>query len=1270
MLNLYVETSTNIEPAISGSVVTLTLPSTSGLPILSRKDSTQPKTSVIATQAKDEASYATQFLASYGSIYFRCAKTYPRTFIWRVLEGNKVLELRCADLARSEHEVEEAYLTLRFEVPDVIIPTGVALSDVEQQDLLHVFIVTSKKELYTLALSLDFFRNVDASKIDSRRWCKTFVPSSFTIDIPHRLYAHTPFELFVSLDSGRLQRLTRKAEEDGSHWTQDNFDERSWGASLRGMVKWQSGQSIAFDSRYVSQTTANAMVASSDSTYLYTICLNHTLRVWSLTTGKLVVAKDLLDRSIRPSEPHTILSPAAPSFLRLFNVAMMDHPILVTFSPHNEGQFKFWDVRGGRTGALTVEDKFPNLSLKPPDPDPSGNTIWSLAGFEIQLGSIDEPTVLWVLWRNNNFSQVYSLHFDLSDLSDAWETNWVKMKGSINSKPTAPDFVMHDPVDATEKWIEFLFWPNRYPKSVLETSLNIYQDAMRIKPPSSKGTLPLQARLCSSIASTVKLRKYSESELDYARFAIDTDTQWRNFWRIVESINEKRKSPISLAFDTYAEMAWILQSDQCCAVRECNELELVRFNSRQTLQLLEPVMRRRWPHRKVITEESPNLGKVVQVLDIANTFTTGFSPELSRDCETALAAELLNEAEYPVPYRINEIYERCNFGDAVSNDSYEKVLQGIESVGGLQILGSEIIPTVLALLPETVRGTHTSLRSTVFGSNIVDAGLDDTIRLGRQVVYDLFFLVIFLECEVDQEECKADEFDAPERFTMMLDVLKEYEKKMWLLSHVRDVQLEFEEDTEDTTLDHAAKNTSNRRRRPTRQVTLLRDTKGKDIKPQPAIGAPQSYVLTEVLNDVEAWIGGASEISPDDGSVWIECDLLTHGNIDLAIDFSRFLPNTAWATYVKGRLYLAYNEYEQAALHFHKAAYPLGKPLELTELFPTDLDSAHGKAIGMLNDMSAGLLTVEDTEHFNSGVARYSQHVLGLFESAGAHSFAADFARLTLAALSYDGLDKEEGWQDNILSSLFAAELQCSRYTAAYTALTQLRNVDLQRNSTKAWIDAILGRQSLPRLEATESVQLLQRLPLDLHPLIARVIDEHLTSLAQQQTSVPGLSSRMWTSENEIDYWKILYALRVNRQDYRGGVSLLMNRLHLVKKSSQAKNDPQATALRHTLLALINALSCVAPDEAYILTPVNENSANSKNIQRDSEGRDLETGWKPRKRIIVTLEDLRREYQQLLDRCSRIERGDFDFDAGTRGEGSESEFDGETITNGVDAMEF
>lgn len=123
----------------------------------------------------------------------------------------------------------------------------------------------------------------------------------------------------------------------------------------------------------------------------------------------------------------------------------------------------------------------------------------------------------------------------------------------------------------------------------------------------------------------------------------------------------------------------------------------------------------------------------------------------------------------------------------------------------------------------------------------------------------------------------------------------------------------------------------------------------------------------------------------------------------------------------------------------------------------------------------------------------------------------------------------------------------------------------------------------------------------------------------------------------------MLYTLRVSQKNHGGTVSVLYDRLRLLRKSSRVRNDPQATALRHILLALINLMASVSPEEAYIIVDVDD----QKRSERDSHTEDQTTEslqMNKRRRVVVTLEDLKREYQDVLDRCSRVERGDFDFE--------------------------
>src|SRR5271154_3592264 len=180
MLNLYTETTVQINPSTPASLKQIELPSkyTSDRKSRSSISSTTPNSRIFA---KDEKSFANQFLASQGSIYSRQTKVYPRTFLWRVLDNGYTLQIQCADLARSASDQKEAHLTLSLEFQHSIIPAGVAFSDAEKGDVLYVFVITARKELYTLPVPTNAFKSFDNEPGQVVHWCHSETPSSFTI---------------------------------------------------------------------------------------------------------------------------------------------------------------------------------------------------------------------------------------------------------------------------------------------------------------------------------------------------------------------------------------------------------------------------------------------------------------------------------------------------------------------------------------------------------------------------------------------------------------------------------------------------------------------------------------------------------------------------------------------------------------------------------------------------------------------------------------------------------------------------------------------------------------------------------------------------------------------------------------------------------------------------------------------------------------------------------------------------------------------------------
>jgi hypothetical protein len=123
-------------------------------------------------------------------------------------------------------------------------------------------------------------------------------------------------------------------------------------------------------------------------------------------------------------------------------------------------------------------------------------------------------------------------------------------------------------------------------------------------------------------------------------------------------------------------------------------------------------------------------------------------------------------------------------------------------------------------------------------------------------------------------------------------------------------------------------------------------------------------------------------------------------------------------------------------------------------------------------------------------------------------------------------------------------------------------------------------------------------------------------------------------------YHHILYSFRISRGNFRGAATVLHERLQRLKTTSAQIHDPSDESLTQCYLMIINTLSSVNKDEAYILAekridevgPPQWGIGQARNIL---------------KRQIVTLDTLRKEYQAELDRVAAIENGNFPFvDAG------------------------
>ena len=824
-----------------------------------------------------------------------------------------MLELRSADLSKSKQEAREASITLQLVFPGKLRHRCVALADSDEEDCIVVFTLTKGNELYTIHLRKDFFCHATASEVDPTKWCKVSKPATFSISTPHTLIAFSALQLAISLCDGRLLLLKRSKGDDGSRWQESTYGDGQWAATLRGLVPWRGSNAIKYDDAVLEQETPIALAVSPSGSHVLAVCLNHTLRIWDSRQATSVFSKDLLWKHREPHEiPRVMLTPDDSNALQVFqtdDAGEEDVYYVATFSPHDFGQFKFWAIRNEDYGEKGIRDLYPDFLLRPPDPDPSPDSkaIWKVTDFKIKGGQGQKRSEMWVLMRSSWRYVLYSLEFDILDLETLWPDQWVTMASETLCGKPLPQISDVDPQDATEKWLKFILNSRKYPEPVLETALGIYCSERSLALPNTKTSL--EERICKAIASTVGS---STGENDLVSYHKLLHQEWTTLWQGIQDLDKLRWDVVSFEYDAPAEMPWIVFADGCAAIRTCDDIELKTQNSPSVLA--ENVGLIDYPSVELDPDKEPNLpDELAVIIQAATIFRKSFSHNLQQVYSSVLAEELWLDPSFSVPLRIQSFYDRCNFAEEIGGIPFEELTNALAPIGGFNDLETDKFVDILEELMHELPGVSSGLEHTVFGRRLLYNGTEEMLNIRETMLSDLLAFVVFVEMEIDRDEMPMEDFDAAQVYVRLIELLKQCHISQWL--------------AENTHIDkHDSSNGDSSDDAPYKTSTILEDLFALDLKASYYGTQSQSQALTNNIKDLLQWpIGGNYKVPLDHIPVYIQTYLLANNDIDLASDFLKYQPSTAWSTYIKARLLLMQGQPSKAAMYFKKAAFKLCK---------------------------------------------------------------------------------------------------------------------------------------------------------------------------------------------------------------------------------------------------------------------------------------------------------------------------------------------------------
>lgn len=240
---------------------------------------------------------------------------------------------------------------------------------------------------------------------------------------------------------------------------------------------------------------------------------------------------------------------------------------------------------------------------------------------------------------------------------------------------------------------------------------------------------------------------------------------------------------------------------------------------------------------------------------------------------------------------------------------------------------------------------------------------------------------------------------------------------------------------------------------------------------------------------------------------------------------------------------------------------------------------------------------------------QYYAHIISLFEKQRAYSYVVEFAGLALQFVNHTTKD-EATVRTEIQSRLFNGAVNISQFDHAHTVLVGMSDHALQRSLLR-----ILIEKMCDGLHNSELVEL----PF---PNLENAVDDILSQRCKDTVDI--MTDKPWH--------QILYAWRVKRNDYRGAASTLLDRIHKLRQRTDADDvigdDALDTVITRQYLMLINTLSCVDEKQAWITTEASTANGDVNGSAGTYEG--------SVKRKVVTLVDIRRQYQDELDRISAI----------------------------------
>lgn len=701
----------------------------------------------------------------------------------------------------------------------------------------------------------------------------------------------------------------------------------------RAIAKLKGDSFIRFGNVELDASTIISVALSPDEENIITICLNHTLRIWDILTGKMVMQADLLEADeLKTHQNKYLISATQRQLLQILDIPGRegDKYYIATFSPKQQS-FSFWAVLDAESGVEGVRRIRTDFQFTPPVEILMQTSAWTLEEFHISANRGWSQTNIWLRARSGPISRIFQVRFGLFDdveqISAAWASAWTavhpgQQNSEILSRNSPSEFHLtngglHCP-GITEQWLDFLFYPGRFTTSTLQTAAHVYARGSTTTSVRASSSLT-SGSLKDSISSMVA-RKAAFHQLgsDHNQREAKLSEEWKMFYGLVQDLHKRRLAVISFAFDSEDRLPWVIATDSISPVRTCTNLDISNFH-------------RNVDHGGLVEEQALKHFKasyeVLDLLRIADLFGSLFTPYFVSTFKHKLSSELFSDPSESVQKRIVELYSQANLGGNVDSDQWSRVEEAMDEAGGVDVLDYQNFTAILEQFEQETVGKQVQDRLVRYGTKALIRITQENLSLHTSILINLLMLVVFTHVELYPDDLNADmqnPWRGEDIFVQILTKLRESAVLEFLLKNTRVDQVIKARRHSVSDASSAFRASITTSKAIPYSVTLLESLFIGDWS---KLNVPADLDLPGLLTYLAArWVSDLHlNTEFDDLTAYVLADLIKNGEATMGLAFLAHVPSTGWSTYLRGRLCLLTGNHVDAATYFNQAAYAICK---------------------------------------------------------------------------------------------------------------------------------------------------------------------------------------------------------------------------------------------------------------------------------------------------------------------------------------------------------